>query len=162
MRCEAVYRHLCRAGLVIAASMLLWGCAPAKGPFLIVQMCLANKEGVAEFIDELKAIAAAEHMSFTDRSSDTKRELGATGYSSPDRAGGSPVISIGLIGKEGLGIGAGNLGLPGYQVAVGFSGTSNQAESDEFANRVIKRLEQHWHVAVVPAGTGAKPMAGCQ
>ena len=154
--------QMCRAGLVMVASLLLWDCAPAKGPFLIVQMCLADKEGVAEFIDELKAIAAAEKMSFTDRSSDTKRELEATGYSSPERAGGSPVINIGFIGKDGLGIGAGNLGLPGYQVAVGFSGNSNQSESDAFANRVVKRLEQHWHITVVPVGMGAKPMAGCR
>jgi hypothetical protein len=161
MRCGAVYRNLYQTGLIVVISLLSWSCTPAKGPFLIVQMCLANKEGVAEFIDELKAVAAAEEMSFTDRSSDTARELQATGYSSPERAGGSPVVNIGLTGKDGLGIGAGNLGLPGYQIAVGFTGTSNQAESGEFANRVVKRLEQHWRVTAVPAGMGAKPMTGC-
>jgi len=61
-----------------------------------------------------------------------------------------------------MGVTAGNLGLPGYEVALGFSEGSSGAEAREFANKVVKRLEQHWQVEIVPAGTGAKPMGGCE
>ena len=157
-----MYRKVQVSILAMITSLLISACSPEKGPFLIVQMCLANKEGVTAFVDEMKAIATEEKMSFTDRSRDTRRELDATGYPSAERADGSPLINIGLTRNDGMGVGAGNLGLPGYQIAVGFSGDSGETDSKEFADRIVKRLERHWQITTVPAGLGAKPLAGCQ
>lgn len=148
--------------LLVVALPLLLGCTPGKRPFLMVQMCLANDQGVSDFIDELRAIATVEKMDFLDNSANTKRELDAVGYAGDERTRGSPVINIGVQRSDGLGIGAGNLGLPGYQVALGFSAGSSTTEAQAFANRVVSQLEQRWRISFVPAGSGAKPMAGCR
>jgi hypothetical protein len=58
---------------------------------------------------------------------------------------------------------AGNLGLPGYQVALGFSEGSNPSDAHRFAQMVVSKLEEHWHVEIVPdpAKSGALPMKNC-
>lgn len=155
-------RKSLRTGALITAALLLVGCAPEKHPFLMVKMCLSNEQGAAAFIDELKSIASAEKLDFVDNSNNTERELRAVGYAGHERTGRSRVINVGVLRKDGMGIGAGTLGLPGYQVAMGFSEGSNAVEAHDVANRVLTRLRQHWRIEVVPAGTGAKPMAGCK
>ena len=157
--CRAACRNFGSVGLAI---LLLLGCAPGKHPFLMVQMCLSNERGVTEFFDEMKSIAAANNMVFLDNSGDTIRELKATGYAGHERDGGSPAINFAVERKDGQGASAGNLSLPGYQVAVGFSEGSSPAEAQAFANVVVSRLEKHWKIHVVPRGTGAKPMPGCE
>ena len=157
--CHATYRNFGSVGIAI---LLLLGCAPGKHPFLMVQMCLSNERGVTDFFDEMKSIADANNMEFLDNSGDTSRELKAVGYVGRERDGGSPAINFGVERKDGQGASAGNLGLPGYQVALGFSEGSNPAEAHAFANMVVSRLEKHWQVHVVPRGTGAKPMPGCE
>lgn len=155
-------RKSLRAAALITAALLLVGCEPGRRPFLMVQMCLSNEQDVAALIDELKSIASAEQLEFVDNSRNTERELRAVGYSGHERTGGSRAINVGVLRKDGMGIGAGNLGLPGYQVAMGFSEGSNAVEAHDFANRVLARLKKHWPVEVVPVGTGAQPMAGCK
>jgi hypothetical protein len=154
-----MYRSVGWVGLAI---WLLLGCAPGKHQFMMVQMCLTNEKGVAEFFDAMKSIAAANKMTFLDNSSDTNRELKAVGYAGRERQDGSPAINFGVLRKDGQGAFAGNLGLPGYQVALGFSEGSNPTEAHAFANMVVGRLEKHWQVHVVPRGTGAKPIPGCR
>jgi hypothetical protein len=63
---------------------------------------------------------------------------------------------------NGMGVTAINVGLPGYQVALGFSGSSDSSLARRFAEDVTKRLEQHWRVETVPAGSGATPKPGCK
>src|SRR5262245_60318024 len=127
--------------VAVLACLFLFGCT-GKRPFLIVQLCLSNGAGVTEFIREMKSIAVLEKMEFLDNSANTKRNLEVLSYSGSERADGSPVINIGVLRSDGLGVGGGNLSLPGYQVALGFSVGSDDAEAREFANRVIKRLGQ--------------------
>jgi hypothetical protein len=152
---------LLRADVLIAASLLFSGCAQGKHPFLMAQMCLSDQHDVSAFVGELKSIASAEKFDFVDRSNDTERELKTVGYVGSERTGGSRVINVGVLRRDGMGLGAGNLGLPGYQVAIGFSEGSNAAEARNFADRVLMRLRKHWRIELVPAGTGAKPMANC-
>jgi hypothetical protein len=66
--------------------------------------------------------------------------------------------------RDGSAVLVGNLGLPGYQVALGFSGGSSLPEAQEFAQMVVGKLEEHWRVEVVPnpAKSGALPMADCK
>jgi hypothetical protein len=155
-------RKKLRGASALVASLLLVGCAPGKRPFLIVQMCLSDKQGVSEFVDEMRSIASEEKLEFVDNSSNTEHELKDVGYAGRERAGGSGVINVIVLRKDGMAIGAGNLGLPGYQVAAGFSEGSNVEEARDFSNRVLTRFRKHWRIEVVPAGTGAKPMPGCK
>jgi hypothetical protein len=78
-----------------------------------------------------------------------------------ERAGAGRSIDVRVMRSDGMAIGATNLGLPGYQVAMGFSAGSNATEAQEFANRTLLRIRQRWLVKSVPAGAGAKPMADC-
>jgi hypothetical protein len=48
----------------------------------------------------------------------------------------------------------GNLGLPTYQVAMGFSDDPNPSQAQQFADIVIKGLRSRWQVETVPAGAG--------
>ncbi len=69
------------------------------------------------------------------------------------------VINIGVDrDKHNLMMG-GNLGLPTYQVALGFSGESS--EDRQFAEKLVKQLSAHWHVETLPAGEGAFPIKDC-
>lgn len=155
-------KSIATAAALIIAAVVLNGCTSGKHPFLMVEMCLSNAQGARVLTDELRSIASAEKLDFIDRSSETERELKTVGYTGKERTANSRVINIGVLRRDGMGLGAGNLGLPGYQVAIGFSEGSNSIEAHQFADRVLKRLGQHWRIDTVPAGTGAKPMVDCK
>jgi hypothetical protein len=57
----------------------------------------------------------------------------------------------------------GNVGLPDHQLVVGFSEGSNASDAHRFAQMVVSKLEEHWHVEIVPnpAESGALPMKNC-
>lgn len=77
------------------------------------------------------------------------------------RDDGSPAIYIQVGLSDGMGLGVGNLGLPGYQVAVGFTRGSDAERSRLLSDKVIERLQGTWQVQEVPAGQGAKPLPNC-
>ncbi len=155
-------RKIYKACTLTIVSLLLTGCSPGKRPFLMVQMCLLNEQGVGEFVDELKSVASEEKLEFTDNSSNAQRELKEVGYAGHERTGGSRVIDIRVVREDGMGIGAANVGLPGFQMAMGFSEGSSAAEAQNFANRTLARFKKRWLVELVPSGAGAKPMVGCR
>lgn len=105
----------------------------------------------------MKLIAQLEHMNFLDHSAETKRDLKVIG-ALPEQ---TLVINMGVDREDGVGLGAGNLGLPGYQVVVGFSEGSNPPEAHTFADKVVSRLKTRWNVETVPAGKGALPLKMC-
>lgn len=150
-----------QCGLVVV-SLLLLSCAPAKRPFLMVEMCLSDAQGVADFREELRLIASAENMKFIDNSRNTEYGTQTIGGSGDDRNGGSPVVDLRLIRGDGTAISAANLGLPGYQMAVGFTEGSGVPIAREIAARTVSRLKMRWTVEPVPEGSGAKPMPGCR
>jgi len=153
-----------RLAVAMMATLLLVlsGCAPAKVPFLTVQFCVQNRAGVAQLITDLNAIANANQLDFADSSADTAHDLAAVHYRGRERADGSPVINVGLSGKDGFFVGGGNLGLPGYQVQLGFTTGSDDAESHRLAAQVIGRLKQRWRLLMLPPGAAARPMADCR
>jgi hypothetical protein len=148
--------------VLLAFVLALGGCVRGKRPFLIVQLCMVDQSDVAKFKLELRAIADLERMQFVDNSANTARDLGNMNYSGEERTNGSQVINIGVDNREGFGMTANNVGLPGYQVAIGFSEGANPTMARRFANVVVSRLEQYWRVYTVPAGQGALPRQGCQ
>lgn len=121
----------------------------------IVQLCLGDEQGLASFKQLLQAIARSEQLTFIDGSDATRRDLEAIGSD----LGRPPVIHMAMEREDGTGLTAANLGLPGYQVAVGFA----PATTRPFADRVIRELKVHWPVTVVPhpQTRGALPLQGC-
>lgn len=157
-------RMVARAVLAVACAVFvtLSGCGRAQEPFKMVQLCVNNMEGLEQLRAELQSIAASEHLQFQDASQHTEAELKAMKYPGNERTLGSPVVNIQMGRQDGLGVGVGNLGLPGYQLALGFTAGSNEAEARSFASKVIADLEKRWSVHMVPDGKGALPMEGCQ
>jgi hypothetical protein len=140
---------------------LLVGCTPGKPPLLMVQLCLNDDQGATEFTSMMRSIAASENVKFVDGSAETQRELKATGAKMDKLGTPGAVINIGFDrGDLNLMMG-GNLGLPTYQVALGFAADPNPSEAQRFADLVVQRLATRWHVETVPAGTGALPMKTC-
>jgi hypothetical protein len=148
--------------LICLFVLLLSACEGGKGPFRMVQICLGDAQGVSRFVEEMKSIAKSENMEYVDGSANTRRGLDNIGYAGSERKNGSPLIHVGVERRDTMGVTAGNLGLPGYQVALGFSEGSNPAEARAFADRTVKRLSQRWKVEVVPDSMGAKPLPGCR
>jgi hypothetical protein len=141
---------------LLIATVALGGCTQGKPPFLMVQLCLRNDQQLADFTHFLQSIAYSEGMTYIDRSGPTEREFAAL-----NRPNTAPVINIGLEGSDGVGLGVGNLGLPKYQVAVGFSEGSKPVEARRLAEMVVGQLKARWHVETVPEGRGALPIPNC-
>jgi hypothetical protein len=153
---------ICRQCALAVMSLLLIGCAPSKGPFLMVEMCLSNAEGVREFREELKSIASSEKMEFIDNSRNAQRGLETLGNAGNERKDDTSVVDLRVIRGDGTAISAANLGLPGYQMAVGFTEGSGVPPARAIAARTLSRLKMRWTVEPVPNGFGAAPMPGCR
>lgn len=147
--------HLGGFALVGLVVSMPTACA-SQDPFLMVQLCLRDTSGVASFESMMRSISESQHMAYGDRSIESQKELTAL-HVSPNYK----LINIAADRSDGVGWGAGNLGLSAYQVAIGFSAGSNPAAAHRFANIVVDRLKQRWHVYVVPAGHGALPLKAC-
>ena len=143
--------------VLISLLGMLHGCAPGKRPFLMVQVCLRDEQNLGLFTSMMKSIAQSESMNFIDNSAATQNEL-ASLKANPN----SRVINIGVERKDGMGMSAGNLGLPSYQVALGFSEGSSSSEAHRFSDVVVAALKQRWHVEAVKPGKGALPMKTCE
>lgn len=125
----------------------------------MVQFCLQGQADLADLTSELRSIAQQEHMQFIDASARTRQDLQT--INAPQSVRVDPVINMGVERDDGVGLGLGNMGLPSYQVAMGFSEGSNPPEAHAFAARVLQKLSAQWHLKTVPAGTGALPMKSC-
>jgi hypothetical protein len=150
---------------LLSLAIIAWvgafcGCGSGKPPFLMAQVCLRNAEDLAAFTREMQVIAQSEGKQLIDRSAATQKEFDTIGHP-VEGARTRPVINMGILLGDGVGLTVGNLGLPGYQVAVGFSEGSKPTDAHRFADAVINGLAQRWRVESVPAGTGAKGMENC-
>lgn len=145
--------------IVVLLETILYGCEDGKeGPLLSAQICVRDKNGMKLMFEELQAIASAKHMQYVDNSTKTQRDLRAVGYAHLV----DPVVNISVERADGLGVGATNVGLPTFQIALGFTEGSNPEESRDFADGVIRRLEVHWHVERMPANLGVTPDNNCR
>lgn len=147
--------------VLIICSPVLTGCTQGERPFLQVVVCLPAPQDRAAFIQVIQAVGVANHMAYLDRSADTEAELKATDHVLSKLGQNSPVMNLGLLEGDGVGLSAGNLGLPDHQFAVGFSEGSNPAKAHRLAEDVVSKLKQKWHVEVVPQGQGARSMRSC-
>lgn len=69
-------------------------------------------------------------------------------------------VNIGADRRSPFSFGAGNLGLPTDQIAIGFSG-DDLHEAKAFADATVQKLSTKWHVHEVPQERGALPLSHC-
>lgn len=143
--------------LIVAMYVSLTACSREQSAFEQVQICAEDERGVAELKNVMQAVAQAENLRFIDNSPSQTRDLGKVGA---DRDV-SHAIDLHIEGEGGLGVTAGNLGLPTYQVGLGFTEGSDPAKARHLANHLISGLSQHWSVQRVPSSQGILPMRGC-
>jgi len=101
-------------------------------------------------------------MEFFENGTQVAQELPKLGYAGREREDGSPLINASVMQADGMGVTVGNIGLPGYQVSLGFSEGSNFGDARKFADMMVGRLRERWVVDVVPEGHGAIPLARCR
>ena len=147
--CQAVF-------LFVACVSSLSACTPGQRPFLQVQFCVANAQGVDLFKKTLQAIAREEHMRYIDGSEATTRDLKILrpAANNMHTSGGLVYVGVEADGFEG-----GNLGLNPYDISVGFGPDTPAARA--FSKRVLARLKQHWTLKVLPKNSGAFPNPQC-
>jgi hypothetical protein len=147
--------------LLICIILILCSCV-GKSSFQVVELCVRNQADLEFLKDELRQIAAAENLTYIDASGYSAQQLRDIGYSGAQRTDGSPVVFMQIGRKDGMGVGVGNTGSPGFQIALGFTAGRDSGEAARFSKRVIAQLSQRWNVWSVPKGTGAMPMKDCQ
>jgi hypothetical protein len=123
-------------------------------------MCVVDERGVAELKGLMRATAASEHLRFIDNSAQQSSDSKSIGTDKLLKRA-SLAIDVHIEGKGGMGVTAGNLGLPPYQVALGFTEGSDAAKAHQLSARLIQALSQRWQVETIPAGKGALPMKRC-
>lgn len=108
------------------------------------------------FKDAMREVAKENDMEFVDGSANTARDL-----SSLKQHPGYEIIYVGIRGKDGVGLEAGNLGLSAHEIAIGFSEGSDKSAALELEGAVVSALRREWQVHVVPPGQGAIPLNNC-
>jgi hypothetical protein len=153
----------CRIRLLvlIACVAAVGGCGEGQRPFVIGSMCLRDARGLEEFKRVVESIAVEEGGDFVDGSARTDEELRDIGK--PRDVSWAPAVNMGVELSRGVGMTAGNLGLPGYQVGVGFTAGSNPQKAHEFAARALAKIQSKWEVTFVPnpAESGILPSTTC-
>ncbi|RUN77177.1 hypothetical protein EJC47_06695 [Sphingomonas sp. TF3] len=146
------------AGAMVAVAALANGCSQGQAPFRTVQLCLASPQEVPAFVNVMNAIAQQHQMEFTDRSGQTEAELRSIKNKYVQIA--HPHVNIGADRNGDFSFGAGNLGLPTRQMAIGFNG-HDTAAAREFANAAVAELSKRWRIIEVPQDRGALPLPNC-
>lgn len=136
-------------------------CSPAQTEFLVVQVCLADQTEIVELAEAMREVARAEGLRFTDGSAETANYLKSVRDKGLVQLDHIPTINMGIEGDYGLGVTAGNLGLPSNQVALGFTAGRNSAKAHKLANHLVRLLSKRWRVQRVPEGQGSLPITSC-
>jgi len=136
-------------------------CSRAQEEFLAVQVCLVDESGKAQFTEIMREVARSEGLKFVDGSAETRDYLKDVRDKGQVKLDHLPTINMGIEGDHGLGVTAGNLGLPSNQVALGFTAGRNAAKAHKLADHLVQALSQQWRVQKVPKGQGSFPMTSC-
>ena len=142
-------------------ALIFQGCSKTQEPFLMVQMCLVDQAGVLQFKSVMHSIAKLEDLKYIDNSAQQGANLKIMGADKLLKQDAALAIDVHLEGDRALGVSAGNLGLPPYQVALGFTEGSDAAKAHRLSDQLVKALSQLWQIETVPQGKGAFPMSSC-
>ena len=146
----------------VALLVFTSACSEGRRPFLMAQFCVHDENGVEKLIDEFRRIARSNGMTFIDKSARTQIELEQAKLLTTQLSTNGRAINLAVEGEGGLGMTAGNLGLPRYQIVIGFSAGTDGLASENFSKNVINDLSLHWKVENLDSSQGAKPMQGCK
>ncbi len=116
---------------------------------------------MSQFLGVMREVAKAESLKFADGSAKTGVELKTIGADNYLKRNPALTINVGIEGDGGMGVTADNLGLPPYQVALGFTAGSDAIKAHQLSDRLVKALSQQWRVETVPQGQGVSPMSSC-
>jgi hypothetical protein len=147
---------------IILLTQLAWGCHKSERPFVIAQVCLQSIEDKEDFIALLREAAQSEGMTFKNSSAKTVTELDAISKITPHYTVSSKIINIGLIGSDGFGATASNIGMPDNQIAVGFSKGKRPKQARLFSRTLVARIEKRWKVELISGEYGARGMSDCE
>ena len=139
----------------------LASCSQGQRPFLIAQVCLQSPADVDQFLAELQRLSILEKFESVDASASTAQKLAVMGAGDlvKDRAG--KVVDVLLRRKDGVGLAATNIGLPGYQVTIGFSAGADDRAATLFADRIIGVIGKRWRVEAASGEAGANGLSNC-
>jgi len=126
----------------------------------MVQFCLTDAEEIPAFTSFMNELAQEYRMEFTDRSGQTQNELKSLSSDNKNVPLNDRAVNIGADQGGDFSFGAGNLGLPTRQIAIGFNGDKLEA-AKPFADAVVTKLSARWHVHEVPKDRGALPLSHC-
>lgn len=146
---------------MFVAVVALNGCQQAPEAFATVQFCVEDQRGVADLRNIMRTVGHSEGLQFIDNSAQQEvalRNMGADKALGRDAA---YAIDLHIEGEGGLGATAGNLGLPPYQVGLGFSEGNDREKAHRLASKLIKALSQRWDVQRVSSTEGILPSSGC-
>lgn len=136
-------------------------CLRAQEEFLAIQVCVVDGAGATQFVETMRKIARSEGLRFVDGSAATKKYLSDVRGKGLVKLDHVPTINMGIEGEHGLGVTAGNLGLPSNQVSLGFTAGANATKAHRLADHLVHALSQRWRVQTIPKGKGAFPMSNC-
>lgn len=160
-RQKAMSGHLKMLIAVGAVALCAFKCSRPQEAFLTVQVCLVDERGANQFLKVMREVASSEGLKFVDDSSDTEGWLRSVRDNGLVKINHVPTINAGIEGDGGLGVTAGNLGLPSNQVALGFTAGSDAAKARRLSDRLVTALSKRWRVQRVPQRKGVFPMSGC-
>ena len=143
--------------LVLPCRRLLCSCT-GEPPFLQVQFCVADSQGVSLLKTTLQDIARDEHMRYIDGSERTTRDPKKIKPGGKNVHTDGRLVYVGVV-ADGYGLEGGNLGLNPYDISLGFG--PDTPASRAFSQRVVGRLERQWALSVVPKNSGAFPNPKC-
>jgi hypothetical protein len=148
------------ATILSALIAAMAGCSEGKHPFRMVQLCLADTQEIPTFTSFMNEIAQSYRMQFFDRSGQTHDELQLLASDNKSVPVNGRAVNIGADRGNEFSFGAGNLGLPTNQIAIGFNG-NDLNEAKAFSDATVERLSTKWRIHEVPRGRGASPLTRC-
>ena len=154
-------RRLLRVLLPMICAQALNGCSRAQEAFETVQICVGNEQGVAALKNVMVAVARSEGLQFIDNSAQQASDMKAIDADKALKRDVALAIDFRIEGPNGLGVTAGNLGLPPYQVGMGFTEGDDGPKAHQLADRLIGTLSQRWDVQRFTHGKGVMPMKAC-
>ena len=147
--------------LLVTALLFISGCEKRRQSFLTIQTCVVDKDGVDQLKNTMREIARSENLEFVDGSAETGADLKTIGADKALKRDAALTINVGIKDDSGIIVMGGNLGLPPYQVALGFGASSDAAKARRLSGRLVQALSQRWRVETVPQGRGVFPMKSC-
>ncbi len=142
--------------------ILASGCTSGTPPHTIAQVCVRGDGELRALFADLRNLAAQRNMEFSDGSLDFVEDIHVIYGGNRNSSAGASTVLFSMSGSDGLGLTAGNIGLPPLQLAFGFSHGDDRERSLSFTRQVINLLRGRGQVRVLPPGESAKPISECQ